>query len=78
MESLFLPKYFTYSPKAGEYDEEIRAAVEPIIRKWVKAGYRPHELEVIGNAAVSMTVCVEHMTKNAKMAIAERKNKTGE
>ena len=76
MESLFLPKYFTYSPKAGELDRETREVIKPIIKKWIDKGYNPKEIENIMMSALSMEIVFEHSKNN--MAIRKAEKEIGE
>ena len=75
VKSLFHPKWFSYNDKAGELDDEIRAAIVPIINKWIDAGYSPREMESVMWSTVSMEICMKHMKKNCELMKAERENK---
>jgi hypothetical protein len=64
-----------YTLEANELDEEARKAISPIIKKWIKKGYNPKEIEYIINTATTLEACLQHMERNVSMSIEKRKQK---
>lgn len=75
MKTLFHPKWFSYNEKAAKLDEEVHKAIEPIVEKWIDAGYSPREIESIMFSTMSMIICFKHMKKNNEIIRAERAKK---
>jgi len=60
-------KYEAYTKEGGKVSDEIREALDPIIKKWADKGYRVKDIESIALDNISMSGCVERMTRSMKL-----------
>jgi hypothetical protein len=74
MESLFHPKYFSYTQKAATINKELCDVVEPIVDKYIKKGYNPREIEIIAMDAVYGTVSTALIKNGMRIKKKEKEN----
>ena len=57
MKRLINEEYDSYNDCANQVDKEIRDAVEPIIKKWMKEGYSSVDIEFVATNTISL-ICI--------------------
>ncbi len=64
--------YEAYTKKGGELSDELERILDPIFKKWAKAGYKVKDIEAIMVNQVSMLGAVIRMERGLATVKAKR------
>ena len=74
MKSLF-NRYEAYNEVGRLVSNELQAAIDPVIKKWAKKGYKVNDIESIASDNVFVCAAIIRMEKGARLAKQERERK---
>jgi hypothetical protein len=66
-------KYEAFNEEASRIAKNIRAAIMPIVKKEMDAGYKGRDLSSLASLVVENTICELILTKAMEIKKAERK-----
>lgn len=65
-------KYEAYNEAGGLVNAELQAAIDPVMEKWSKKGYKVKDIEAIAFDNVTMASAIIRMKKVAKLRLAKQ------
>lgn len=67
MKKSLFNEYEAYTPTGGEVSDELRKAIDPIMKKWADEGYSVKHIESIAIDTITMSSAVERATRAMKL-----------
>jgi len=74
VKSLF-NRYEAYNEVGRLVSNELQAAIDPVMKKWAKEGYKVNDIKSIASDNVFVSAAIIRMEKGARLAKQERERK---
>jgi hypothetical protein len=68
-------KYEAYNEAGRLVNDELQAAIDLVMKKWVRKGYRIRDIEAIAFDTVSVSGAIIRMERSARLVKQEREKK---